>query len=108
MPLRATPPTVQTPVALLNVPWLALALTKVKPAGNGSLTATPLAADGPAFANVNVKVTTSPTFGAALLTVFVSDRSICWPPTLALAWSSSVGTLLFGVESTSNSLAAVT
>ena len=34
-----------------------------------------MAADGPAFDTVTVKVTLLPTFGVALFTVLVSDRS---------------------------------
>jgi hypothetical protein len=47
-------PTVQTPVALLKVPVLGVALTKPRPGGMGSLTVTPVAASGPLLVNVMV------------------------------------------------------
>src|SRR3989442_1667601 len=40
---------VTVPDALVQVPWLALAETKVTPAGSGSVTVTPVAGDGPLF-----------------------------------------------------------
>ena len=60
-----------------KVPWLAVAFMKVRPAGKASLTVTPVAVLKPmALLTVNVKVTISPTAGALLLTVPVSERSI--------------------------------
>ena len=56
-------------------------------------------------------MTLLPTFGVAVLTVLVSDKSICCGPTVAAASSSSAGVvvpLLLGVESTSGWLAAWT
>ena len=50
-------PSVHKPVPLLNVPTEGVALTKVRPAGNTSVTWTPLAATGPLFVTVTVKVT---------------------------------------------------
>jgi len=47
----------------------------VRPAGSASVTATPVASLGPAFASVTVKVTFCPWIGLGLLTVFVRLRS---------------------------------
>src|SRR5207244_686676 len=80
-------------------------------AGRGSLTVTPVAVSMPAallLLTVMVKVTLLPTLGVALFTVLVKDRSICWPSTPTLAWSSSPALLLLGVESTSGWVALAT
>ena len=58
-----------------HVPVEGVALTKVYPEGNSSLTDTPVAALGPLLVAVMVKVTLLPTLGVALLTVFVTARS---------------------------------
>ena len=68
-------PTVQTPVPLLYVPWPAVAETKVRPAGNRSVTWTPVALLGPLLVAVTVKATFWPAIGEALLTVFVIAMS---------------------------------
>nr|WP_235857704.1 hypothetical protein [Paenibacillus albiflavus] len=51
--------------------------------GSKSLTSTPVALSGPLFVTVTVKVIVSPTFGIALSTVFVMERSACWGVTVA-------------------------
>jgi hypothetical protein len=57
------------------VPADGVALTKVYPEGKTSFTVTPVAALGPLFFAVRVKVTFVPALGEALLTVFVIERS---------------------------------
>lgn len=59
----------------VQVPADGVALTKVYPVGKTSFTLTPVAALGPLFLAVKVKVTLVPTTGALLLTVFVIERS---------------------------------
>ena len=49
-----TVPTVQSPVALLYVPWLGTADTNDTPAGRRSLTCTPVAVFGPLSVRVMV------------------------------------------------------
>ena len=49
---------------------------KLMPAGSVSRTATFVASCGPALATVIVKVTLSPTLTIALLTTFVTDKSV--------------------------------
>src|SRR5690606_18242818 len=58
---------------------------------------------GPSLRTTTVNVTSSPTFAVELFTVFVSDKSATLGTTCTLAWSSSPGLLLPGVESTSYS-----
>ena len=53
-----------------------VALTRVYPDGNASLTLTPVAGLGPLLVAVMVKVTLLPTFGVALLTVLVIERLV--------------------------------
>jgi hypothetical protein len=62
-----------------------VALTRVSPAGKGSLTLTLVAGLGPLFVRVTVKLIVSPTLGVALLTVLVKARSACCGVTVALA-----------------------
>ena len=69
-------PIVQRPVPLLYDPAEAVDDTKVKPAGSASVTTTPVAAAGPLFVAVIVNVTFEFTGGVALLTVFVTARSV--------------------------------
>ena len=69
------------------MPCVAVAETKVSPAGRRSLTRTPVAALGPLFCAVTVNVTFWPTFGVALLTDFVSAMSADWPFRVAEATS---------------------
>src|SRR5947209_1992111 len=75
-----------------------------RPAGSASLIDTPVAASGPMFVTVTVNVTTSPTFGRALLTVLVTARSACRGAREALAvllagfgsnWSDAVTVAVF-------------
>ena len=84
----ANVPTVHAPVPLLKVPALgAVLLTKVYPDGKTSVTDTVVAALGPALFAVSVKMTLLPTFGVALLTVFIM-------PTLACAAVTGTGVLV--------------
>ena len=57
------------------MPWLGVADTKVSPAGNRSVTCTPVAASGPLLVSVTVKVMVSPTLGVGSLTV-LGDREV--------------------------------
>src|SRR5262245_43408616 len=82
---EAMVPIAQTPLVLLYVPWLAVAETKVTPAGNWSVRVTPVAASGPVFRRVIVKVIWSPTLGVGLLTAFVTARSACCGVSVAVA-----------------------
>ena len=81
------------------MPWLGVADTNVTPAGNRSVTCTPVAAAGPPLVRVTVKVIWSPTLGVASLTVLVRARSACCGSTSAVSvllpvlgsnWSASV------------------
>ena len=69
---------------------------------NWVVIATFVALSGPAFDTVTVKVTFSPTFGVASLTVLARERSAAVGVNSMLAKSSSVVTPLFGDESGSN------
>src|SRR5262245_33327369 len=80
-----TVPTAQVPVALVYVPWLGVADTKVSPAGSRSSTATLVAASGPLLVRVTVKVTVAPTLGVGLLTALLTWRSACCGVSVALA-----------------------
>src|SRR5262245_49875187 len=73
----ATVPTVQTPVTGLYAPWLGQPATKLRPAGSGSPTVTPVAASGPVLAPVAALLMSSPTLGVGLLTVLAMARSAC-------------------------------
>src|SRR5689334_24066452 len=64
-------PMSQAPVIALYAPWLGVADTKFRPAGSRSDTATLVAASGPLFLTLTVKVMVSPTLGVALSTVLV-------------------------------------
>jgi hypothetical protein len=72
--------------------------TNVMPVGIRSRTVTPVAAFGPELRTVTLNVTLEPTLGDALLAVFVNDKSAETTAIVTLAWSSSVGMLLPGVE----------
>src|SRR6476661_5203431 len=85
-----------------------MADTNVSPAGSGSLTRTFVAVSRPALLTVTLKVTLLPTFGVPLLTVLATDRSATCGEGVALAWSSSAGLLLPGVESGSGWSEALT
>ena len=72
----STVPTVQTPVPVLNVPWLGTAERSCRPAtGKESVISTLLAESGPRFETVTVNVIVSPTFGVGSLTVLATARS---------------------------------
>src|SRR5438132_4109080 len=79
-----TVPTLHRPVPLLYVPWLGAADTKLRPAGNRSLSWTLLALLGPLSVSVIVKVIVSPTLGVGLLTLFCTARSACCGVSVAL------------------------
>src|SRR5581483_2729643 len=64
---------------------LAVSVTKVRPDGSTSLTWTLVAESGPLLARLMVKVISSPTLGAALLTVLVIARSALCGVTGALS-----------------------
>src|SRR5262249_18444736 len=55
-------------------------------AGSRSCTVTLVAASGPALVSVTVKVIVSPTLGAVLLTLLVSDKSARCGLSVALPW----------------------
>ena len=93
------------PVAVSVPPVLVKSVleTKVKPAGSTSVASTLVAIDGPALLMVMVYSMVSPTFGVALLTVFVKLKSDCWPPISTppvSSWPSVVP--VFTCESISN------
>ena len=94
-------PMLQMPVPGLYKPpaWLAYD----RPAGNASSTVTLCCAFGPRLVTTTVNTMLSPTFGAGSSTLLVNSRSpaegTC---NEASSWSSSEGTPLPGVESTSN------
>src|SRR5207247_11030675 len=69
-----TVPGVQRPVTLSYAPP-PVSPTYVKPAGKRSVTATPVAALGPALATMRVNTTVPPNGGAGVSTTLVSDRS---------------------------------
>ncbi len=74
LPLLTTP-TLQRPVVLLYAPCEGDEPRNVSPLGNRSVTEMFVAAPGPSFRRFSVKLTVPSGFGAALSTVFVSDRS---------------------------------
>ena len=68
------------------MPCDGVADTNVRPAGSASVTTTPVAGLGPAFATVTVNVTVSPTNGAGRSTVLVTPTSaLAAPFTIAAA-----------------------
>ena len=93
MPALAKLPTVQ--FGAVYVPTDGVALTNVYPDGNASATLTPVAPLGPLLLAVIVNVTLLPTFGVALLTVFVTAKSVCGTGTgvLVAVLLSSVGSV---------------
>ena len=99
VPLLPTLPTFQTPLVRSYAPLVEVAETKVMPAGIASFTTTPEASLGPALVTVTVKVTCWLATGRTGLAFLASDRSAICGVSVLPAWSSSVGTLLFGVES---------
>src|SRR4051794_10532679 len=70
-------PTVHRPVVLLKLPWLGVADTNETPGSRTSLTVTLVAASGPEFLTVIVKVTFWPTVTEVGSADLVSDRSAC-------------------------------
>ena len=62
----------------------------MRPAGSGSLTATPGALSGPALLADTVKVTTSPTFGAGSSTDLLRERSATGTASMSVAVLSVV------------------
>ena len=78
-------PTVQTPVTLLYVPWLAVGRHEGHARGQQVGDVTPVAASGPLLVRVMVKVIVSPTLGVGLLTDLVTARSACCGVSVALA-----------------------
>src|SRR6185312_9912065 len=88
-----TAPTLHRPVLGSYVPWLGFALTKFSPAGNRSVTCTPVASDGPLLVRVTVKVMVSPTLGVASLTDLVTARS-AWGVRLLMSVSLALAGLV--------------
>src|SRR5437764_1334736 len=84
-PAVVTVPTLHAPVPAMYVPWLGVAETNVRPAGNRSWTTTFVAESGPLLVRVTVKVTVSPTLGVALLTVLLTATSARCGVSVALA-----------------------
>src|SRR2546428_11314108 len=71
-----TVPRIQSPVADVKVPWLAVEETKASPAGSRSWTTTLVPVMPLVFETVRVNVTFDPSGGAALSTVIARARSI--------------------------------
>src|SRR4051812_37483839 len=92
-------PIVQTPVACeyVVVPD-GVAERNVSPAGKPSVISTPVASAGPLFVAVTVKVTTSPTFGAALSTVFATAMSagVCTSGFVTVAAAEPLAGIVIG------------
>lgn len=61
--------------AVVQVPWLGVAETIVKPTGSASVKVTPVAGDGPPFVTVNEKVTLLPKFTVCGVAVSARERS---------------------------------
>ena len=76
-----TMPRFQIPEPAVYVPWVGVADTKVRPAGNWSITFTPVSVAGPLLVSVSVKVTLLP--GVVLLVVLVRLRSDIRPGAVA-------------------------
>ena len=102
-------PTVQTPVLWLYVLWLLE--TNNNPAGNGSLTVTPMALLGPALAIVKLNFTVSPSAGLALSTVLTKLRSavgavfalevaVLFPGSGSMVWLETVALLTTAPDAT--------
>src|ERR1700694_2427591 len=71
----ATAPMFQTPVPLVEVPWLGVAETNVRPAGSWSVICTPVASEGPLLVTVTVNVTLDPTTTVPLLAILATAMS---------------------------------
>ena len=91
-----------------RTPPLLIFVIVPNPLATTFLTAISVAELGPSLFNVTVKVTTSPTVGNTLLIWLVNLKSAIKGIAVILDWSSSEEMLLFGVLSTSSSVAAVT
>src|SRR5262249_19350078 len=92
----ASVPTAQTPVAGKYVPCDgAAADTNFSPAGNGSVTVTPVAVDGPSLRIRNVNVTSAPNITCAWSAVLVSTKS-------AVGCTVALAPLLLGSGSASS------
>src|ERR1700687_4780919 len=103
LPPLARAPMVQVPATYV-VPTLGAADTKVRPAGNTSVTTTPVAALGPLLVAVTVKTTLVPKSGGTFETVLVVAMSADCPVTVAEAellpatgstWSSALFVAVF-------------
>src|SRR5919109_3073362 len=81
LPPLPRPPMFQTPVALLYVPVLAVAETKLVPAGSWSVIWTPVASEGPLLVTVTVKSTLEPTVTVPLLATLATAMS-AWDVTV--------------------------
>src|SRR6187551_1364756 len=89
----------QLMIPIEKVPPLLMLVMLLYPFGTTSPTATPVAALGPALLTVIVKVTTSPTFGVELLTVFIKLKSATCGVTGSVSSSSCIGASASGVGS---------
>ena len=89
----ATSPTgqVTVPAANVQVPLLFWADTKVSPAGNGSLTTTPRATDGPALFTDNTYPCGLPASGGSFTGALETDRSAEVPTVLVADAVRSAG-----------------
>ena len=76
-----------------------MAETNDSAAGSGTRTATPAAAAGPLLVSDIVSVTLELTAGAVVFAVALSERSATAGVSTDVAWSSSAGLSLPGVES---------
>jgi hypothetical protein len=74
--ISRSPRSQKTSVVPLQEPWVGVASCKVNPAGNKSLTCTPVAATGPRLVTAIVKVKTSPTWTLAEEAVFTTSKSV--------------------------------
>lgn len=76
-------------------PWLAVALTKLRPSGSESVTTVPSAVSGPELLTVIVKVILEPIVLKELSAVLVMDKSEVFPKNLArVSWSGPVELLV--------------
>src|SRR5713101_2995934 len=81
---------VTVPAACEQEPWLALAETKVTPAGRVSVMVTLVAPPGPLLVAVNVYVRLLPTLTGLGAPDLLSERSVAWPTTLTVAVAESL------------------
>src|SRR5713101_334317 len=85
---------VTMPAACEQEPWLALAETKVTPAGRVSVMVTLVAPPGPLLVAVNVYVRLLPTLTGLGAPDLLSERSVAWPTTLTVAVAESLAGLV--------------